>query len=560
MIRNILDYWVIKKNRSFDPIYYLSNYPDVRRADVDPLWHFVTNGWKEGRDPSADFDTTVYLNENSDVKQANINPFSHYLKYGRYEGRNIGRNNKSTLSISNLSGANNYRGLLRRIYEILHALYAKLPLPIRIKIKKILKANNVKNIINFHPAQSEYENYAYPNRSKSTEKFFSFLSDNYNDRQKIEYIFFLPLFSTGGAEIVALNFIHLILQKKKDISILLIITDKNKMDPRSTLPKQLICLNLDEFLGSDDLILKKVFIYDVINAIRPSIIHNINSSVFWILLSEQGKHIKEISKVFANIFCIQKDQNNSREGYAEYYLPHNMYLLDGLFSDNNKFISEAIETYNLQDFANKMFSIYTPIDNILEDNDQYNQENKIEEYKTSNSLQSRGLWMGRLDAQKRWKLFIELVRSCDFFDFDMYGQSVTDDMPIFIESLPNLHFKGAFSSFSKVLQNQKYDAFIFTSIYEGMPTTLLNIALWQIPIIAPSVGGISEIINSDTGYLLPEAPTIVDYLSALRSIQERPYDAQTRAGNLRQMILKKFNWRDFSKTVLKIPGYLDLKK
>ena len=87
MLRNIYDYVIILKSGLFDRKYYLKAYPEVRQADVDPLWHFICDGWKEGRNPSDQFDTKYYLENNWDVQQANLNPLIHYIKFGKAEGR-----------------------------------------------------------------------------------------------------------------------------------------------------------------------------------------------------------------------------------------------------------------------------------------------------------------------------------------------------------------------------------------------------------------------------------------------------------------------------------------
>ena len=44
----------------FDREYYLSRNPDVAKSGVDPLVHFMTIGWIEGRDPSVDFSVAYY--------------------------------------------------------------------------------------------------------------------------------------------------------------------------------------------------------------------------------------------------------------------------------------------------------------------------------------------------------------------------------------------------------------------------------------------------------------------------------------------------------------------
>lgn len=71
----------------FDSAYYLAHNPDVRKAGLDPLQHFLAHGWKEGRDPSAGFSTSGYLAANPDVAAANQNPLIHFLQNGLAEGR-----------------------------------------------------------------------------------------------------------------------------------------------------------------------------------------------------------------------------------------------------------------------------------------------------------------------------------------------------------------------------------------------------------------------------------------------------------------------------------------
>src|ERR1700730_1814674 len=80
-----LDYSIIAPE--FDVDYYLSRYPDVKNAKIDPIEHYITNGWRESRNPRADFNTTYYCIMNQDVISSGVNPFRHFIKSGRQEGR-----------------------------------------------------------------------------------------------------------------------------------------------------------------------------------------------------------------------------------------------------------------------------------------------------------------------------------------------------------------------------------------------------------------------------------------------------------------------------------------
>lgn len=81
------DYKLIAKSKYFDKRWYLKMYPDVKKAGVDPVKHYLQFGWKEGRNPSKGFKTEGYLRRYADV---HINPLLHYEKYGKKEKRETG--------------------------------------------------------------------------------------------------------------------------------------------------------------------------------------------------------------------------------------------------------------------------------------------------------------------------------------------------------------------------------------------------------------------------------------------------------------------------------------
>lgn len=78
---------LISQSQFFDEAYYLARNPDVAKASIQPIEHYLYYGAAEGRNPSPDFDTDFYLESYPDVAQAGINPLVHFLKYGAEEGR-----------------------------------------------------------------------------------------------------------------------------------------------------------------------------------------------------------------------------------------------------------------------------------------------------------------------------------------------------------------------------------------------------------------------------------------------------------------------------------------
>ena len=71
----------------FDANFYLARNPDVAASGTDPYLHYLTYGWKEGRNPDALFNTNYYLAQNPDVKAAGADPLLQYVAIGQAEGR-----------------------------------------------------------------------------------------------------------------------------------------------------------------------------------------------------------------------------------------------------------------------------------------------------------------------------------------------------------------------------------------------------------------------------------------------------------------------------------------
>ena len=77
----------------FDADWYLRQYPqviddpDVKNGVMTPEAHYFYKGWKLGYDPSLNFDTKHYLERYRDVRERKICPLYHYLSAGWYQNR-----------------------------------------------------------------------------------------------------------------------------------------------------------------------------------------------------------------------------------------------------------------------------------------------------------------------------------------------------------------------------------------------------------------------------------------------------------------------------------------
>jgi hypothetical protein len=70
----------------FDAAWYLRMYRDIDASETDPLIHYCSHGWHEGRWPNFYFNTEWYLEQNPEVAAQQRNPLVHYATIG--EGQN----------------------------------------------------------------------------------------------------------------------------------------------------------------------------------------------------------------------------------------------------------------------------------------------------------------------------------------------------------------------------------------------------------------------------------------------------------------------------------------
>lgn len=70
----------------FDANWYLSKYASEPKG-LDPATHYISVGASLGYDPSERFSTLRYLDRYRDVRAARVNPLVHYITHGFREGR-----------------------------------------------------------------------------------------------------------------------------------------------------------------------------------------------------------------------------------------------------------------------------------------------------------------------------------------------------------------------------------------------------------------------------------------------------------------------------------------
>lgn len=85
------EYATIHNSGLFNKEWYIKKYLENSSFDIDPIYHYLTEGVYKGYNPNPYFNTKYYLEVNVDVRTANMNPLVHYIKYGIEENIKISK-------------------------------------------------------------------------------------------------------------------------------------------------------------------------------------------------------------------------------------------------------------------------------------------------------------------------------------------------------------------------------------------------------------------------------------------------------------------------------------
>lgn len=173
----------------------------------------------------------------------------------------------------------------------------------------------------------------------------------------------------------------------------------------------------------------------------------------------------------------------------------------------------------------------------------------------------RLLWASRICSQKRPELLAGIAKVLRALGLNVvieaYGTPDPDiDLAdIFGGGAGGVEYRGTFSAFQE-LPIELYDAFVYTSGYDGLPNILLEVLAAGLPVIAPDVGGIGEVVKSGaTGWLVEaddEAALVQGYARAISSLYEDRDKAKRMATNGRRLVETQHGSSAFSARVSEV--------
>lgn len=272
----------------------------------------------------------------------------------------------------------------------------------------------------------------------------------------------------------------------------------------------------------------------------PSRIHIINSHTGWRTLEKYGKAIQQNSRIFCSLYCDEISPEGRREGLAQQYLPTCHRWLDAVITDNSTSPRDWHATLGVD--PSLFYIVHFPAPDMPQ----------IPTRHGSMATGKRLLWASRLERQKRPDVLIYLAESMPDFHWDVYGSTLTSNDRHLkkLKRMKNVSLHGSYERFWDIVTSDHL-AYVYTTSWDGLPNVLLEAASSGIAIIAPNVGGISDLIPSEQ-LIATEAP-LEAYTEVIRSL----LDTETRAQwiSAQKNRVSKFTWERFTGELERVPYY-----
>lgn len=367
---------------------------------------------------------------------------------------------------------------------------------------------------------------------------------------RFDHVFLLPNFGVGGAERYFANIIVSLDRLRPDEPILVLLGENHPSNTwLNRLPPEVTCLDLGALspIGANgiDLITLKL-----IQSCAPRAILHIRQSAFGQRFFNRFGRALEGNRVFFYYFC-EEIRPRGDIGFAQpwsfSFVSENFEYLNGIVSCNHQIARVDQERLGLSTDKWKILpTMHNP---------PISRSSAIARAGRSGG---RVLWASRLSWQKRPDMIravaSKLLEVRPDLKIDVYGGDPVEFDPGRLAGLPNVRCLGAYEDFSNIAEGD-YLCFLYTSLFDGVPTVLLEAAGLGLPIVAPDVGAISEfVVDGESGILieslLDDFQMASSYVKAIVQLADNPVMRARLAGAAYDRVMMVHSHEPYTKALL----------
>ncbi|MCV0396079.1 MAG: glycosyltransferase family 4 protein [Rhizobiaceae bacterium] len=514
----------------FDPAYYLLRYPDIARAGIDPVRHFIDAGAREGRDPSPAFSTRYYLNRYPDIRDGKYNPFQHYVMHGRSEGRGS----------SPLTPASPAFGRYCEAFGLdpkrLEAELDRKRRDLRERLDGGVLGDMVRRAEKLEPLVGHAWLAAMnpglsPIRSEQVLSQMAAIHQLQEQaaRRRAKAIVMIPWCHVSGAARVAAHLATALAGIYGPDEVVVVRTETSEMQFPEWFPAG--CRHVDlagqvEGITAEG---RQRLLVEFLRSLRPDVIFNVNSKLFWDALEPYGKALSHSARLYAYLFCSEKDIFGRWAGYPVRKFHLHFDLLDGVITDSHYLADELRNLFMVPpERADRLWTLSTPVANPP----------APAPVPAAGRRRPQIFWAGRLDRQKRIDIVYALAERMKDVDFRMWGKPGLDKSSSRLQPPSNVTLEGTYKDFSE-LPLAECDLWLYTSEWDGVPNILIDVAAAAIPLVGSLAGGTGEVLKDGLTAPIRDIEDVSAYERAIRGVLSAPETARKRAADLRERVLSE---------------------
>ena len=349
---------------------------------------------------------------------------------------------------------------------------------------------------------------------------------------KATYIMLIPALRPGGAEVVMLNFLNALRVIHPEWHLAVITTEANENKWRDRLSADIDFIDFGNITNGLSEDLRMQLLARVIVQSQASYIHIAQS----ILGFSFAKHYRSLLKnytVYSFAFCEDEDDESRIAGHVHSGIPIAYPVISRVFSDHEAIINQLCSEYGFN--KNLFTSLYQPVTIPT-----------IEPHGAHKPL--RILWASRIAKQKRPDILKEIAQQLNpnNIQIDVYGIFENGYDKDYFGTIASLTYKGSFTDVRQ-LNSDQYDVFLYTSENDGIPNILLEMISNGLLVIAPNIGGISELINEKTGILIEKNDDVKSYVQAINHLVSDYKSYLHRVTEAQKLIKKRHSFENLVK-------------
>jgi glycosyltransferase involved in cell wall biosynthesis len=367
-----------------------------------------------------------------------------------------------------------------------------------------------------------------------------------------DYVFLIPWLREGGADLVALNYIQSILDIRPKARIVVIATNPEESTNAPALPPSVRFIHLSTTFHDLSLDQQTRLLATLLIQTRTRRVHLMNSHLGFETYKKYSVGLSKRMNLFMSLFSVDILPNGRKSHLALDALPSFSSNINKIFTDNQAVINQFRDWFG---YPESLFEVhYQPMEQI-------SSKRQIKP-KLTYTKKLRVLWAARIDYEKRPDILADIAKACRNLKlpiiFEVYGNVVLDDGSLLkrLKSNSNIMYKGKFYDGLQTLPLDNYDLFLLTSQYEGMPNTLLEAINGNLPVMAPDVGGVAELVNEKTGYLISSFNDVNEYVDRLAWIIRHPEDLSKKLGGAQQLLRQRHSKQSFITQIKRNNDYI----